>query len=433
MADSQFDSQFLPHPNEAIATWYLLTASEDMQRMLFIFPADSLGKWKIDFYLDRYKFSLRHCLMAVRARTKDRTVTPLPYRAAPAFYQRSGDFLKAGIDYSTVTQICSAAHSGSLQVIDRAEGYALEFNEQLEDSRYGVLELMRQTAGAPVISFASALLFWIQNPKELPDVVCRIAEQIRASNGRIRYIYDLELAVQLAQYLHQAPFLIPENWVFPWGGRTETTLLQNALSLRIIYHLCAVHFGASRLRLKGVGNSDLCLRIAREQLVEDMAMLCSLERPLIDSFVDYLTYGRGVDSPDQALQPLVPLGKERFGIAGIGFLSSNIERNLLTLQARLEPKIFDSRSSAFEVEMTKQLGPLFAQKWQQVAANRTFQLGTVKEELDLLICEPETKTLLVLELRWMLSPADPREVQTKKTYLLSESRPACPQSDGRFR
>jgi hypothetical protein len=413
-ADTAFASQQLPHPNSHVSAWYFLTVSEDSQRLLFANLGKQMDDWRVEYFLDRYKFSLRHCLLALRREARDTTVMPLPANVVPELYERTHHFLAAGIDYSDVAQICSSAHSGSSRIVDEEPGFAVELNQQLLDKRYGALELMRQSGGELVIPWCGVLWFWIRHSEQAPLTVRQIAESTRLSRRRIRYVFEPELSRQLGQSLPQQPFLIPDGWRFPWGGRHETTLLINALCLRVAYHVIAVHFGAARIRLRGGAESDICFCISDEELVHDIYTNSSLEPVQIRKFVEYLTYARGVDSPDQALQPLVPLGGNRLGVAGIGLLSSNVERNLLTLQARLEPRLFDSQSSLFEIEMTRDLRFTIEQKWQRVAANRKFQLGGASEEIDLLVCEPETRTVLVLELRWMLPPADPREVQIKK-------------------
>lgn len=412
--DAAFASQPLPHPNIHVAIWYLLTVSEDSQRLLFTKLGEKLDNWHIEYYLDRYKFALRQCLAAVHQKTCDRGAMALPEKVVPALYERTHNFLAAGIDYSIAVQICSSTHVGSIRLVDVCGGFAVEFEKRDTDERYGALELMRQSAREVVVPFSALLWMWIRHTEHLPIAVHKIAGSTRLSKRRIKYTFQPELSYQLAQSIPQPSFLIPEGWRFPWGGQYETTLLVNALCLRVLYHLCAVHFGAGLIGLKGGADTDICLCICREQLAHDIAMNSSLEPAQIDLFIDYLTYGLGVDTPDQALQPLVPLSNQHLGVAGIGLLSSNVERNLLTLQARLEPRLFDSQSSLFEVEMTRELIVVLEQEWKQIAANRTFQLGNAREELDLLICEPETKTVLVLELRWLLPPADPREVQTKK-------------------
>lgn len=413
-ADSAFASHQLPHPNGHISTWYLITASEDSQRLLFLSLGDPSDQWRVEYYLDRFKYSLRSCLARVRCESKDWSAMSLPVKAIPMLYLRAQKLLLNGIDYSVVAQICSSAYTTSAQVIERDGVFEVELNKQLIDKRYGALEIMCQSAGEVVISYSVLLWFWIQNPDRAPMVVWQIAESARLSARRIRYEFDADLSLQLAQSMPQSPYLIPSDWTFPWGGRQETTLLINALSVRTLYHSVAVNFAARKFGLKGMAEADLCLCLTEDELIHDMRMNSSLDQEQIKAFVAYLTYGFEVTSPDQALQPLIPLGAKRFGIPVIGWLSSNIERNLLSLQARLESRVFDARSGMFERQMTDSLLPSLTKKWPLVVANRTFALAGVKEEFDVLICEPETATLLVLELRWMLPPADPREVQNKK-------------------
>ena len=414
--DAAFSSYHLPHPNMYVAAWYLITVSEDHQRLLLIGTNEDMPDWRVEFFLDKHKYALRQCLAAVCKTSRDRAATELPFRVIPQLYIRTARILMAGIDYSIAAQICASAHSGSAHIVDDGDGFIVEVDEQLLDWRYGALELMRQSAAESMAPALSVFLWmWMRHGKEVPTVVHKIAASTRLSKRRIRYTYEPSLSYELALSLEQPSLFIPDGWQFPCGGRNETTLLINSLCLRIFYHLIAIHFGAARIGLRGGAEGDICLTINREQLSYDIAMSSSLDPTQINLFMDYITYARGVNSPDQALQPLVRLGSRQFGIAGIGLLSSNIERNLLTLQARLEPRLFDSQSSLFEVTMTAKLADAFRQNWQFVAANRTFLLSGTREELDLLICEPDTKTLVLLELRWILPPADPREVQTKKS------------------
>lgn len=420
-ADAAFASQPLPHPNMYVAAWYLMTVSEDSQRMMFCNAGEQLNDWRIVYFLDRYKFALRHCLAAVFNQAADRTAMALPTKIVPALYVRAHQALAVGIDFSVATQICASAHAGGARVVNEKGGFSVELNEEFTDMRYGALELLRHSAGEVVVSFAGLLWGWIRHWEEhLPMVGHQIASSTRLSKRRIRYNYEPELAYLLAQNVPQPALFIPDGWKFPWGGRNETTLLVNALCLRVLYHLIAVHFGAGAIALKGGAEGDLCVCLSSEQWSHDIALLSSLDAKQINLFIRYLTYGNGVESPDQALQPFVPLGSACLGVAGIGLLSSDIERNLLTLQARLEPRLFDAQSSIFEVEMTRQLRAILETKWHLVTANRTFRLGNAREEIDLLICELETKTVLVLELRWMLPPADPREVQARKRVCLQK-------------
>lgn len=414
-SDAAFLAFTLPHPNIYVAAWYLLTVSEDSQRLLLCMPGESVDETKVEHYQDRFKFSLRSCLSRVWREAKDWTPMPLPQHASARLYVRARELLLAGIDYSVAAQICSSAHNESARVLEAADHFRIEVVEDLLDKRYGALEAMRQSAGEVLIPFSALFWFWIREEAHRPAAVWQVMESTRLHGRRIRYEYDPELAYQLSQVMPQPQFLIPDDWVFTWGGRQETTLLLNALSLRVLYHLVAVHFGAQKFRLKGGAEHDLCLVLAREDWVRDLDLMSQLPQGSIEQFVGALTYGNGTQSPDQALQPLVPLGGSRLGLAPLGWLSSNVERNLLSLQARLEPRDFNRQSHLFEKRMTATLHDVIRTKWPLVVANRTFSLPGAREEFDLLICEPVTRTVAVMELRWMLSPADPREVQQRKS------------------
>lgn len=272
---------------------------------------------------------------------------------------------------------------------------------------------MRQSAGEATVAYSALFWFWIREGDRRPPVIRTIMESTRLRGRHIRYNYDTGLAISLGQAMPQASFFIPNEWQFAWGGRYATTLLLNSLSLRALYHLIAVQFGAQKYGLKGGAEHDLCLVLERDMWINDLELMSSLPREQIWTFIDHLTYGYMMGTPDQALQPFVPLGENKLALGPLGWLSSNVERNLLSLQARLQPEELNRQSDLFEIQMTKALVDTLKERWPLVVANRTFSLPEGKEEFDILVCDPETKTLLDLELRWILPPADPREVQHK--------------------
>ncbi|WP_431017876.1 hypothetical protein [Burkholderia gladioli] len=414
LVDAAFGAHPLPHPNGHVSNWYLLTVAEDSQRIMMASPDKQAPQWQVEYMLDRFKFSLRSCLARVRKEVRDWTATALPKKALPLLYVRTQTLLFSGVDYSLASQVCSSAHNGSVRVIERDGRYRIEIVEDYLDKRYGMLEVMRQSSKQPVVSFAILFWLWIRDEHACPGVVWQIAGAARVRGRRIVYKYDPILACALARAMPQQPMLIPDEWTFPWGGRHETTLLLNSLSVRLLYHLIAVHYGAVTHGLKGGAEHDLCLILSWETWVSDLEEMSSLEPAKIGAFVDQLTFGNQSRSPDQALQPFVPMGAQGLGVGPLGWLSSNLERNLLSLQARVAVKEFNRQSGLFERQMTDSLVTTLRKRWQHCIANRTFAMPDGKEEIDILICEPETKTIAVLELRWMLPPADPREVQEKK-------------------
>ncbi|WP_369941921.1 hypothetical protein [Xanthomonas medicagonis] len=154
--------------------------------------------------------------------------------------------------------------------------------------------------------------------------------------------------------------------------------------------------------------------IDRSALIKDLKVLSSLQDETIGIFVDALTYGSGTSSPDPALQPFISVGCSRLLIAPSFWLSGNIERNLLSLQARRHPRSFDRQSGAFEKEMLRELGE---SKGLTLNSSRTgimLRSGGEKEEIDLLLWDEQAHIFLVCEMRAMLQPGDPREVLNRK-------------------
>jgi hypothetical protein len=323
-----------------------------------------------------------------------------------------------GIEYAAANEIFSTVHTGTAIFTEEAEGVRVELDRRFHDPRYVALELIGHT-GPVQIDYSTLLFAWMRRIIEPPLIVWEIANSISLKQRLIVYDYQLQLAERLAMELQQPPFLIPDSWAFAWGGRRETTLLLNALSVRCLYHLVAVHFGSEVRGLKGGGDANICHVTSREELSFDLALLSSLSKDKIDSFIATLTYGYRSQSPDPALQPIVFVDAKKIAIPCFHFLTSNCERNLLTLQARLESTIFDASSSAFEEMMVRDI-QILRERWPNLRTNIEFAAGGQREEFDLLIFDVSEKTILVGELRWMLPPGDPREVQNRKKVCLEK-------------
>lgn len=410
--DAHYHRQPLPHQNRIIATWYFLTVLEDNQRWLLVLPDDSQAS-NVEVAIDRMKYSAKFALKRIQKECIDTSKAILPDRVTPKTYLKAGGLLMAGVDFMAATQLCSAAHLGSVTFLEKIETIEVDFDERHHDKRYAALEFLGYLpdgAGAHV----GFLYTWAKNSGMRPPILREIAQSVRIVKRQVVYQYQTNFAVRLASELEQPPFLIPAGWRFPWGGREQTTLLINALCVRCVYHFVAVHFGASEHGHPGRGEASILLVLSRDQLVHDIMEMSSLPGNVIRSFVQCLTFGYKMKAPDPALQPLVPLGDGRMAIPAMLFLSSNHERNLLSLQARIEPSEFNVMSRLFERDMVSDLLKKIRPRWEFTKDNVTVRVGGEFEEIDLLIADPSSKTLLICELRWMLGPGDPREVQNRK-------------------
>lgn len=239
--DKTFASFPLPHANRTLAIWYLLSVAEDTLRMLFV--REDVSSVDVEFYIDRMKFSLRYGLDRIFKETTDTQAKSVPRPMIPMLYSKASALLGGGIDFALANQVCAAAHAGTARLIDSVGKTHLELDESHHDFGYAALERMgHEDSGS--IDFASLFFLWIRHKEVRPYSLNRIADAIGVRSGQIVYKYDQRLAVALADEMQQPELLIPNGWEFQWGGTHETRLLTNALSIRCLYHLIAVHFGA---------------------------------------------------------------------------------------------------------------------------------------------------------------------------------------------
>jgi len=304
----------------------------------------------------------------------DASQVALPTRVVPKVCLKTAELLMAGIDFMSANQLCSAAHANSIKFEEHDENIVIVFDETHHDIRYAALELLGHMP-LDVIDHSTNLYAWARYDEFRPYVVNIIADSVRISERRVIYEYLPHMAVRLASEMSQHNLLIPEGWHFPWGGRYETTLLINALCVRCMYHWIAVHFGASLKGLKGGGEASLLYVTSLPALLRDLQIMCSLEESVIREFVRYLTYGYGMQTPDPALQPIIAVGNGRIAIPCMLFLSSNYERNLLTLQARIDPDSFNTLSELFEEQMVTNLLRDITPRWPLTKANITIRVN----------------------------------------------------------
>jgi hypothetical protein len=374
---------------------------------------------KIIFYLDRYKYSMRYALDRIVREAHDKIPAPVPRPALEKYLKIAARLMFAGIDHALASQICGALHAGSASVSEDEDAWRVTIDEVQHDKAYGALELIG-AAKRGLIDFATLVFHWIRNPSAVPEIVNRIASSVRRNHELLTYEYQAEFAEQIAQHVPAQPHLLPAQWTFAWGGESETTLMTNALALRCIYHVLAVHFGAGENGLRGGGLSNILLVLSHGQLIDDLRLMTSLSESKIRAFCNFLTWGFRTATPDPALQPLIPLGPATFAVPCLHLLSSDQERNLLSLLARTDPGDFNAQSGLFEGDMVTALLACSPPGDSVLRANIKAVVGGVEEEIDLVILSEREGRMIICELRWMLSPGDPREVRNRKKVCLEK-------------
>jgi hypothetical protein len=420
--DASFSSFDVPTRNLWQSRWLLLTAAEDILRNLMSDMDNEDGRALIETVVDRFKYGLKYALVSLDISCRDRSIWSHPFSSDEKSYVCSHALIMAGIEFAAGSQICILAHSGDIELEQSGSAVSVSTKPSTIDPQYGAMEILRQQPAVD-LDFASILYTFLRTrPDDLPSTFTQIVDSARLKNRRVLYHYEVVLANLLAHRLPQQPTIAPASWIFPWGDRDQTTLLSNALSLRCLYHLIAVHGVADRRQLVGGAEDCLCLVLPNAQLVADLELMSSLRPDRIKSFVDAITYGNNTANPDPALQPILAIGAGRVAIPCIHILTSNLERNYLSLQSRTDTANFDRQSKVFEAEMIADLLPAIRSRWPHSLPNVEFGLKNVTEEIDICCVDSTSRTILLIELRWMIPPGDPREIQNRRRACLAKTK-----------
>lgn len=404
--DKEFEKNDLPHAIKDVAIWHVLTVCEDWVRMLFT-GIIKLSEQGVEYDVDQLKYAIKVSLGRIHRESKIDTSFPTPEKTIPDSYRAAQKLIFAGLEYSNMIRIFSLIHRKHSEMIISNTNLEIIYSKGY-DARYSALEVLNH-GKAPAYDI-STFVFNIMSGRERDDdLEALLTSGTRIRNRRVVYKYLLEGVSRILNKATQRDLIISNEFVFEWGSGHETHALINSLLIRCVYHLLSINFAAKKFNISGGFDSSLLLKITRKKLIEDINLLANFPEEKIGKFIDVLTYGTNSKTPDPALQPIFTMKNGDILIPCAHTITNNLQRNILTLIARTQPSTFDSQSKIFEIRMCNEL--LSASKrWERKGTNKIFKIGGAKEEIDLFILDEITRTILVLEARWMLQPGDPIEV-----------------------
>ncbi len=413
--DAAFEALSLPAEEYFQALWHYLTGTEDLPRMVLLHKCEvtteqgeSDDMMKLSLLMDDNKYAVRYLMDLIQRRLPKASRLVKELRTDEIPYTTAGNGIKAAHEYRTAVGLFSLYHSGCLLCSIDETGLRLSFRSPESSAAYLALDyaLAAKNSGAELITL---FLAWLRSPDSVPPVVRKIGESLKLrEKDRVSYSFDPALAKELATKLPQPQSweLVPADWFFPWGGRDEVMALWNSLCVRCAYHLLAINFGAHRLQIVGGAVDDLCLRVQQGELVQSIRSISRVPLNRIVSFVHGMTYGKGARTPDPALQPLIPCGGVELLVPCMHILSSKGGRNLLSLHARLEERSFNGQSAAFEIKMISEVASIIRKAFPFTRTQVNFRIAG---EIDLVVIDESSATILIGELRWMIPPGDARE------------------------
>lgn len=418
--DTEFQKFPLPNSDSSLSKWHLVTVFEDgLRNYLWILTRqvepDKVNKELQGFikFVDRSKYALRYGLERVRQKSSASSSVTYPNLSSES-YERASDILRIGEEYLLACRAFSSYHAGNAEATRNLAGDIIVFTPDTLSNVYSAINIILEgkqdlESGTPMDALASVFL-WQDRPE---FHVQEIISTTSWHSGRAKYRFNPFICNRLLVSVPRPPTIVPPQWRFPWGTSADTHRVFEGLYVRCLYHLIAVHFGASHLKIRGGGVEDICPLLRKAELISDIGEVTGMKQEAVSVIVDALCYGTKTDTPDPALQPLVPVF-EKFLLPPILILSSNFPRNFLSLHARVDSRSFDEQSHLFEAGMSNRIENILKRLFKYFRMHDFLPQRKNAGEVDVLVADESSKTIMVCELRWLLSPGDPREVNNRK-------------------
>lgn len=424
--DTAFFSQPLFAPSWDLAVWLLITVAEDMLRLPPLIKCHELDLVNYLGQSNNLKYALKHALVCLGRSGLPRAFRRPPRNIRPDDYKSAARALIRGIHYQAAVAAFSSYRAGTTECVVSDTG--LRFNPiASRDIRLRARNLLESMAGGADegrTSHFMQLIQWMRDgiPEELRN---HIKVSTHISNAGVRYresavgerlIYDLLGSA----FSHS---LIPREWTCSYGDQsTITAVLRAVFSIHALHALSVSAFTTHK---KGGYSASGPLVTSLEELAERVSRLTESSTGPVRRILELLVYGAGnVDSPDPALQPFVSVASHALLSSPILLCSSDLERNFLTLFARIAKSEFDKTSDVFERQMIEKFAVSHARKSWKYLYNTTIPSISSVGEIDCLLFDRAGKFILLLELWWQIPPAETRELANREKLAIQKSNQA---------
>lgn len=414
--DDFYNKPSLTTNNVNLALWRVLTVFEDVSFVVFmdyLGQADDEDKYKhelkVSSLMDAYKFYLKHITKRIYEESND--LSPcVPDKLFQGVVYRK--ILKVYFRSQTYRLIClhfTALRSGAANAIINNKSISINYTRSHEVHTFlqycGYIKLDDTELTYHGYEVVTRML---KNP---PKEFMNEARNSCRMDG-VKPVYDFNNLITDYIYKKITCSLInlPDEWGFPWSTLNEFRCYAKALSTLCVYHIFMNAVATEKYSIKGGGVENRLLIISKQELNEKICNLIQIPVTTVNKITNHLVYGFGVNNPDPALQPLMPFN-DKIVVSPFSVTTLNFERNALALHLRLDRKNFDSQSYLFEKNMTKDFINRLSNRFQY---KKSFKLMHSKGgEIDVIIVDQKTKCIVICELKWMLTPADPNEVLGK--------------------
>ncbi|MBX7496521.1 DUF234 domain-containing protein [Qipengyuania sp. 6B39] len=434
--DALLEAESLPGGSLADSRWMLVTACEDMLRIVF---ASSAHLWTTEadieqraaviHRLDEIKYLIRIALLKI---DKEKPIgnweTKYFKRKEDSRYTYIGKFIwRIAKFYMRAQGVFSGIYGRDADAWGVKGGCKLFTRPSLRSMQYRLLEALVVQDLDPFTPIPILASSFLGDKYTFPDgsrleqgaAFKAAVKSVKLRNGKISYPFVLQRIRDLFDMHLYDPQIVPQEWVFPWGDYDFSRRFFAGLSALCHMHMVCVYHGALKHGLQGGGLDQACLILKRGDFAKRISAVAGIPSDQTSRAIEMLTYGTLAKTPDLALQPFLPLAGEELLVAPLHTISSNWPRNSLTLHARIASSTFDRQSHLFELPMIEKITDSVPDRFDSFG-NITLKVGRRKEEIDVVLVDHLDKQILLCECKWSIPPGDPREVNDRRKSMIQK-------------
>ena len=210
---------------------------------------------------------------------------------------------------------------------------------------------------------------------------------------------------KLTQYIIGAISQLPEKWQFKSFSLKEYKDFWRALlTLAFIHSLACMSSIA-----KGCGLKSCVIIKKYEELEEIFLNRTNLSKERIRAIIEFITYNPKLTNVDIVWQPLIKLSTLDYAISPSLIMSSSYERNIISLINKVDQKSYSKISSTKEKIMTYEIKEKL-KKYTNLRSAFHRPLPDPLPDMDIVLYDNITKTLITGELKWLIATDSIQEV-----------------------
>ena len=396
--EKEIDGSFASNPLADVpwtqSAWTLLSVVEDHHFKITV--VQPLSERDAAIYVDGLANAMTHPLRVLRTRAP-RARASLDRRYIEAHYGQAQEWLNAAEDYNHFCSIFPLYHANEI-------GLSVNGN-YLETTDWSDSDLSFEVYDRFVAKRDPAH----ESRLNGDAIAVSLRTCIRSSGGMYSVDFTRRLMADLQRHISpmfERRHVLPKEWQFAHFSLAQYRLVFMTLQIAAEAWFVARQLVAPRVR--GIAYEGSVWTPRKDFLRALVRRHTGLPMEPVQAVLNYLTFGEvGIRNPDVAIQPIIDLGNDHYGISPFLMTQIHAERNLCVLlnQVPEDRKLYAALVHAKEDRIRTDT----IQSLQSLALS--FKHGSVgRTDVDLAIIDRKAKICLCIELKWFIEPAEIREV-----------------------